>query len=265
MSAIHFTRQGQGEPVVLIHGIGHRGEAWGSVPDLLAEHFDVVVVDLPGHGRSPAPEAPDTYRLSSVADQLEELFEELEIDRPHVVGNSLGGYLALELARRAAVVSAIALSPAGFATTAEIFGIAGPQLLAMKLAAYAPRPVLRVFAERHALRTVAFRSLYAHPERQSAEQALADSLNLRRSPGFWHMLWHSTHLRVGRDIPVPVTIAWGVRDRLLVPRQADRAAARLPSACVERWPDCGHVPMVDAPERVARLVQHQVEQSAVPA
>lgn len=265
MSSIHYTRQGRGEPVVLIHGIGHQGQAWGEVSGTLAQHFDVVVVDLPGHGRSPAPTAPHTYRLNSVADQLEELFDDLEIDRPHVVGNSLGGYLALELARRAAVVSATALSPAGFGTRAELLGIAGPQLLAMKLATYAPRPVLKAFANKPALRSVSLSALYAHPERQTPARALGDSLNLRHSRGFWPMLWEGMRLEVRRDIPVPVTIAWGVRDRLLVPRQAERAARRLPGASVERWPDCGHVPMVDDPERVVRLVRRQVELMSVPA
>lgn len=265
MSSIHYTRQGQGEPVVLLHGIGHQGQAWGEVPDLLAEQFDVVVVDLPGHGRSEAPTAPHSYRLSSIADQLEELFEELEIDRPHVVGNSLGGYLALELARRAAVVSATALSPAGFGTRGELFGIATPRLLAMKAATYAPRRVLRVFANKPVLRSISLRSLYAHPERQTPDRAFEDSLNLRDARGFFPMLWHASRLRVGRDIPVPVTIAWGVRDRLLIPRQADRAARRLPGATVERWPGCGHVPMIDDPERVARLVRRQVEAMSVPA
>lgn len=265
MSAIHYTRQGQGEPVVLIHGIGHHGQAWGEVTDLLAQEFDVVVVDLPGHGKSAAPQAPHTYQLSSVADQLEELFEELEIDRPHVVGNSLGGYLALELARRAAVVSATALSPHGFATQRELLTIATPQLLAMKAAACAPRRVLELFANKPALRSISLRSLYAHPERQTAARALDDSLNLRRARGFFPMLWNARGRQIGRDIPVPVVIAWGVRDRLLVPRQADRAARRLPQVTIERWPGCGHVPMIDDPDRVVRLVRRQVEASTVPA
>lgn len=261
MSAIHYTRAGQGEPIVLIHGIGHRGQAWGEVTALLAEHFDVITVDLPGHGLSPAPPRPHTYDLGSVADQLEELFEELEIDRPHVVGNSLGGYLALELARRSAVESAIAISPAGFASQPEILGVAATQLLLLKAASHAPRKVLRTVADSPRLRSLSFGSLYAHPDRQTPERAFEDSLNLRHAKGFWPFFWKARTLRVRRDIPVPVTIAWGARDRLLLPRQAERAARRLPSATVERWPDCGHVPMIDDPERVVRLVRRQVESS----
>ncbi|WP_018157280.1 alpha/beta fold hydrolase [Demetria terragena] len=263
MSAINYTRTGQGEPVVLIHGLGHHGNAWGKVPAMLSEHCDVVVVDLPGHGGSSAPTAPHTYNLDSIADQLEELFDELEVDRPHVVGNSLGGFLALELARRAAVVSATAISPAGFGTQRELLGIAMPQLLALKLASMAPRRVLSAVSQRPGLRAVAFRALYSDPRRQTPEDAYKDSLNLRQSSGFWPLLIRASKTHVGRDIPTPVTIVWGTDDRLLIPRQADRAARALPSATVERWPGCGHVPMVDDPERVVRLIQRQVERASV--
>lgn len=115
-SAIEFTRhEGPGEPVVLIHGIGHRREAWGEVPGLLqARGYDVYAVDLPGHGQSPTPVRPNGYSMRSIADQFERLFASLGIDKPHVVGNSLGGAIGLELAHTGAVRTATLLSPAGF-------------------------------------------------------------------------------------------------------------------------------------------------------
>ena len=86
MSTISYSRQGTGEPVVLIHGIGHQRTAWFEVYDRLAQHHDVIAIDLPGFGQSPPPQKPDTYRMASWVTQLETFFEHLGIERPHVVG-----------------------------------------------------------------------------------------------------------------------------------------------------------------------------------
>lgn len=259
MSSISYTREGSGPPVVLIHGIGHRREAWGKVAIRLAESHEVIAVDLPGHGRSPRPVAPHGYRMASVADQLEELFAELGLDHPHVAGNSLGGYLALELAQRGSVRSATAISPAGFWNAVELWGILGPQLVLMKASSHAPDPVVKLFADRLALRRISMRALYTHPERLSAEVALGDTYNLRRTKGFWPCFLSGIALRYdGAEPTVPVTIAWGDHDRLLIPRQAKRAAARLPGARQVSLVDCGHVPMVDDADQVTDVVREQI-------
>lgn len=98
-----YDRTGQGEPLVLVHGLGHRRQAWNAVVPRLATERDVITVDLPAMGESPPP-AVDDYR--TMADMLEKLFGELGIERPHVAGNSLGGLIALELAARGVVRSA---------------------------------------------------------------------------------------------------------------------------------------------------------------
>ncbi|AKU18257.1 alpha/beta fold hydrolase [Luteipulveratus mongoliensis] len=260
MSTIQYSRQGSGAPVVLIHGIGHRRQAWGDIPERLATSYDVIAIDLPGFGESPRPTKPGSYAMTSVVDQIVELFTELGIDRPHVVGNSLGGYYALELARRDVVASATALSPAGFWSWPELYGVAGVQLAVMKASTYAPGPVLKLFADNGTLRKISMRALYSHPERLTPEAALGDSYNLRRSKAFWPTFFRAVRLKWhGEEPPTPVTVAWGDTDRLLIPRQATRAAERLPSAAHVTLVDCGHVPMIDDPDQVERVVREQVE------
>src|SRR5258708_1774749 len=113
---LSFDRRGSGEPLVLIHGIGHRWQAWEPVIDRLAAHHDVIAIDIPGFGESPMLElGPGERPTMDVAmRQIAESFKDFGIERPHVAGNSLGGALALELAKAGHAASVTALSPGGF-------------------------------------------------------------------------------------------------------------------------------------------------------
>lgn len=92
---IHFFEKGQGKPVVLIHGFCETGKMWIPFAEALSSDFRVVCPDLPGFGDSPI--AGDQISLEEVAVQLEEWMEEQKIQRPIVIGHSLGGYVALAL------------------------------------------------------------------------------------------------------------------------------------------------------------------------
>src|SRR4051794_1964269 len=93
-----FTRRGSGAPLVLLHGIGMSRAVWEPVLPALAERFDVVTVDLPGFGGS-APLPPDVEpHPAALASAVAEFLDDLGIERPHVAGNSLGGWVGLELA-----------------------------------------------------------------------------------------------------------------------------------------------------------------------
>ncbi|GAB3492658.1 alpha/beta fold hydrolase [Flexivirga lutea] len=261
MTTISYTRAGSGDPLVLIHGIGHQRSAWGDTFELLAEDFDVIAIDLPGFGRSPRPDKPHSYRMDSYVDQLEEFFAEVGLDRPHVAGNSLGGMFALELAARGAVRTATAISPAGFWGPLGLVN-AVMNLAMMKASTYAPRPVLKVFSDKAFLRKVSLRALYRHPELLPADVAFDDALNLRTSPGFFPVAWYAVRSRYRRQPLVPVTVAWGTRDRLLLPSQATAARAALPMVSHLTLPECGHVPMIDNPELVAGAIVQTVVQAA---
>ncbi|MDO0931337.1 alpha/beta fold hydrolase [Streptomyces sp. DG2A-72] len=252
---LSYARVGTGEPLLLLHGIGHHRQAWDPVVDILATEREVIAVDLPGFGASPALPDGLAHDLPTMNAALGALCEALEVERPHVAGNSLGGLLALELGRERLVRSVTALSPAGFWTPAErryAFGV----LLGMRqFATRMPPPLVERLSRSAAGRTVLTSTIYARPARRSPEAVVAETLALANASAF------SETLRAGSDVQwtddiqgIPVTVAWGSRDRLLVRRQGIRAKQIIPRARLVRLPGCGHVPMNDDPALVARVI-----------
>lgn len=253
--SLAYTRVGTGEPLVLLHGIGHHRQVWDPVVPVLAVERDVISVDLPGCGESPA--LPDGLRhdLPTTTAVLAALCEALGLQRPHVAGNSLGGLLALELGRDGLARSVTALSPAGFWSQAER-RYAFTVLTAMRqIARRMPPPVVEALARPAAGRTLLTSAIYARPARRSPEAVVAETLALARAQGFSETLRSGRDVRFTDDITgIPVTVAWGSKDRLLVPRQGIRAKYILPRARLVRLPGCGHVPMNDDPALVARVL-----------
>ncbi|MEU9877302.1 alpha/beta fold hydrolase [Streptomyces phaeochromogenes] len=250
-----YARVGSGEPLLLLHGIGHHRQAWDPVVDILAAERDVIAVDLPGFGESPALPDGLAHDLPTMNAALSGLCEALDLDRPHVAGNSLGGLLALELGREKLVRSVTALSPAGFWSPVErryAFGL----LQAMRAAARSmPLPMVERLSRSAAGRTVLTSSIYARPGRRSPEAVVAETLALANAQGFAETLRAGGSVQFSEDVPgLPVTVAWGTRDRILVRRQGIRAKQIIPRARLVRLPGCGHVPMNDDPALVARVV-----------
>ncbi|MCX4760379.1 alpha/beta fold hydrolase [Streptomyces sp. NBC_01275] len=252
---VSYARVGAGEPLLLLHGIGHHRQAWDPVVDILAAERDVIAVDLPGFGASPALPDGLAYDLPTTAAVFGALCETLELDRPHVAGNSLGGLLALELGREKLVRSVTALSPAGFWSEAErryAFGV----LLAMRqISRRMPVPLVERLASTAAGRTALTSTIYARPARRSPEAVVAETLALARATGFDQTLRAGGGIRFTDDVPdIPVTVGWGTRDWLLVRRQGVRAKQTIPGARLVRLPGCGHCPMNDDPALVARVI-----------
>ncbi|MFE9027818.1 alpha/beta fold hydrolase [Streptomyces iakyrus] len=252
---LSYTRRGSGEPLLLLHGIGHHRQAWDPVIPALAAERDVIAVDLPGCGESPALPDGMAHDLPTMSTVLTAFFGALEIERPHVAGNSLGGLLALDLARARLVRSVTALSPAGFWNDAER-RYAFTVLAAMRqIARRMPPPVVERLARPAIGRTLLTSTIYARPGRRSPEAVVAETLALARAQGFSETLRSGRTVQFTDDIvSTPVTVAWGNRDRLLIPRQGVRAKGVIPGARLVRLPGCGHVPMNDDPALVARVV-----------
>ncbi|WP_033307284.1 alpha/beta fold hydrolase [Streptomyces iakyrus] len=252
---LSYTRRGSGQPLLLLHGIGHHRQAWDPVLPALAAERDVIAVDLPGCGESPALPDGMAHDLPTMSTVLTAFFGALEIERPHVAGNSLGGLLALDLARARLVRSVTALSPAGFWNEAER-RYAFTVLAAMRqIARRMPPPVVERLARPAIGRTLLTSTIYARPGRRSPEAVVAETLALARAQGFSETLRSGRTVQFTDDIvSTPVTVAWGNRDRLLIPRQGVRAKGVIPGARLVRLPGCGHVPMNDDPALVARVV-----------
>ncbi|WP_067450015.1 alpha/beta fold hydrolase [Actinomadura macra] len=251
---IVFERRGEGPPLVLLHGIGHRWQAWSPVLDLLAAERDVIAVDLPGFGASPPLPAGTPYTLDAAMSVLAATFADLGLDRPHIAGNSLGGLFSLEAADRGLVSSATVLSPAGFFTAPEL-RYAASVLRASRLAARVPDTVLARLARSPRRRNAMFGMIYGRPDLLDIAALAGDARAMRTAAGFEPTLRAGRATRfLGACADVPVTIAWGTKDRLLLRSQAIRAQRRLPNARFVWLEGCGHVPMGDDPPQVARVL-----------
>ncbi|MBO0820206.1 MAG: alpha/beta fold hydrolase [Nocardiopsaceae bacterium] len=251
-----YDRRGQGPELVLLHGLGHRRQAWNAVLDLLTPHRHVITVDLPGHGDSPPLKTNGTDPVEAMGAELIATLEELGVGRPHVAGNSLGGALALGAAARGRAKSVTALSPAGFWAadwqyhyTKAVFGTlkAGRPL----------KPWMPRLAQTTAGRAFMHGAVVARPSRMTPEQAIGDAEAFyRATETVDEVLASKRTFTEAAAIPadVPVTIAWAEKDRVLLPSQARVAKRQLPGATFILLRGCGHVPMTDDPRSIARIL-----------
>ncbi|MGW0845790.1 alpha/beta fold hydrolase [Streptomyces sp. NPDC002787] len=252
---VSYAREGAGEPLLLLHGIGHHRQAWDPVVHILAAEREVITVDLPGFGESPALPDGLAYDLPTTSAVFGAFCEALELDRPHVAGNSLGGLLALELGREKLVRSVTALSPAGFWSEAERRYAFGVLLTMRHISRRLPLPLVEQLSRTAVGRTALTSTIYARPARRSPEAVVAETLALAGAAGFDETLRAGGSVLFTDDLPgLPVTVAWGTRDWLLVRRQGVRAKRVIPGARLVRLPGCGHCPMNDDPALVARVI-----------
>ncbi|MFI1286523.1 alpha/beta fold hydrolase [Streptomyces sp. NPDC020858] len=246
------SRRGSGLALVVIRQLDREG--WAPVIDLLAREREVVAVDLPGFGDSPPLPDGTTPTVHALAAEVARWFSTAGLTRPPVAGNSLGGAVALELARTGAVSNAVALSPIGLWTGPEAAYALGSLRVARMMAESLGGRTARVTGNPLG-RTLAFWQLVARPWQMTPAAADGALRNLARSPGFeaTRRAAHNYRLR-GFAPGVPVTVAWGTRDLLTPLHQARRATRLLPGARHLRLPGCGHPPMSDNPGRVAHLL-----------
>jgi len=248
-------RHGSGEPLVLIHGLTHRRQAWYPVLDDLAVHREVILVDLPGHGQSPdliadGRDVPDVLR-----DMFKAFLDHEGLDRPHVAGNSLGGRIALEAAANGHARSVTALSPAGFWRTDQSF--AHTRRIFTSAATVVDRlgPRADRLAFSRAGRRLVYGVLMSHPGRVPCDVTLGDIRGFRRAlPALRTLLDAATPYTNEIDPSIPVTIAWAGRDLVLPRWQAEVARAVLPHANHVTIRGAGHVPMRDDAKHVVRLL-----------
>lgn len=250
-----FERAGSGPALVLLHGLGHRRQGWSAVLDLLTPHREVIAVDLPGHGESPPLRLDGRSPARAMADGMLAFLGEQRLDRPHVAGNSLGGMLALTLAAHRRAASVTALSPAGFAAHDYQVSYAKAIFTGARLAGRAIRPLVPTLSQSVAGRAALYGLMVSRPGRVSPEQARGDVAGFVAAGDAMRAVFAAPEqFRAGIGVGVPVTIAWGTRDRILPRSNARVARRRLPQTRFVPLPGCGHVPMTDDPELVAKIL-----------
>ena len=253
------VRQGNGEPLLLVHPFMLSHEVWADVVPILAEDHDVVAATLPGHWGGPHVRRRDVS-LDAFADGLEELLDDLGWETCHVAGNSIGGWLALELARRGRARSVVAIAPAGgwkgHSLTQLVVGlkfmlIAPAAFLGRllgDLARHLPEPLLRPL----------LKIVSSHPERMTRPQRHAFIRAATHCSAFLPYFWSDLRRGGIRDldqIDVPVRLVLCEDDWLLPPdRHGHLFTDRLPDCEVVELAGVGHVPMYDDPGAVARLI-----------
>jgi pimeloyl-ACP methyl ester carboxylesterase len=239
-----YDRLGSGPPLVLVHSLGTDRCVWHPVLDRLAPSRDVIALDLPGFGESPPLDVEPTP--AALAAAVSELVEQLAIERPGVAGNSLGGWVALELGLSGVASSVTAIAPAGLWPRAL-----PPKPSIARDLARAATPVLSALLSTARGRRLALGATMAHPERVPREDALRLVRAYAAAPGYDAV---NAAMRAGRfsrleSVRVPLTFGWPDRDRLVA------RPARLPATARNVvLHDCGHVPMWDSPDQVASLL-----------
>jgi pimeloyl-ACP methyl ester carboxylesterase len=246
---LSYYRTGSGPPLLLLHGLGMAGMVWRPVVPMLAREREVIALDLPGFGAS--LQGPHT--VEGLAHCLVAFAAEQGLERPHVAGNSLGGAIALAMGAAGRVQSVCALSPVGFGSGRE-GTYARAVLAATRGISRALLPVAPTLARSRVMRTALASHAAARPWRVPPDDIVDWNRNYAKAAAFWDLLDALDGYRAPTPT-CPTTIAWGDRDRLLIAsRQAPRARRLLPDARHVTLRGCGHVPMWDDPEQVARVV-----------
>jgi pimeloyl-ACP methyl ester carboxylesterase len=252
-----------GSPVVLLHGLGATNASMLPLVRGLADGYRVIVPDLPGFGASDPWRG--RYDAPFFAGWLDGLLAGLGVDRAVVVGNSLGGRIALEYALRypRRVRGMIGLAPAmAFRKLRQLVPLA---MLARPELALAPMRIPRSLVHREV------RRLFASPQRlpDTWYDAATDEFCRVMSRPANRVAFFAALRNIYLDVPfgerglwtrlsslgIPALFIWGAHDRLVPAGFGRHVLAALPSASSVVLADCGHVPQFEQPERVTRLIR----------
>lgn len=252
------------DPVLLLHGMGCGPWVWSEVSPLLG--VAAMPVHLAGHrGGVPLDPRSGLPAAEQMVDELERRLDRAGVDRAHVVGNSLGGWLALRLAERGRARSVLCLAPAGgwLAGGRDEKRLVARFVLGRQVA----RRVVRVpgVLQSAAVRRAVMHPVVSRPEaatrpttyRFVRDLAQCQALDVAvGDPG-------TRRMRPIESIDVPTRIVWSGGDRVLTGHWAQQGYDALP-ATVETLPGVGHLPMLDDPAAIAALIRRQIGSDAVP-
>lgn len=251
-------RGGSGEPLVLLHGFTNSWKAWKPVLAELEQHHRVYAPTLPGHFGGPVFDA-EAVSIETMADLFERQLSEEGVDRAHFAGNSMGGLLSIEMARRGRALSAVGICPAGgWERGSREERAVARAFQRNKAALRLAGPWIDVIARHRRTRAIALREAVSYPGHVSSSLA-RDTMRAAAGCGIVDMTL--PRIRAGRlfsDLQqpaCPVRIAYGTRDRLLKnAAYYARFRRQLPGAEWVALEGLGHIPMSDDPERIARVI-----------
>lgn len=250
----HYSEVGSGRPLILLHGIGMSHSAWNPVVPLLSGERRTIAFDIAGFGDTPALPEGEVPTIPNLVEGLAESMREMGLEGPvDIAGNSLGGYIALEAAKRGLARSVVAISPAGLwrqqgsAHVKYVFkGLRfGARVFPRMARAMLQRPLLR--------EVMLAVPLSVGCRRMPAEDAVRAMDDLSRATAFDVTFANTGAFSGGRNISVPLTVAFGARDWILP--ASSQLRDELPEST--RWirkKGWGHVPMWADPSGVAELI-----------
>jgi len=251
-------RGGSGEPLLLLHGFTDTWRTWELVLPALERHHDVLAVTLAGHAGGP-PIAAGVDPETAIHDAIAAALDEAGWETAHVVGNSLGGYVALRVAALGRARSVVALAPAGgwaegdgsfrdtlafFTNMHRLLRDAAPHAEAIVATPEGRRRATLMTTERFEHLSA---ELLAHQLRGAAGCTAAAAL-------VDHALAHGWHVDA-EAVTCPLRIVWGTEDKLLKwPGAAARYRAQFPQAEWIELDGVGHLPQLDVPLETAELI-----------
>ena len=256
---VNSVRQGDGRPVILIHGLAASLHDWDSLaPALATSGYQACALDLLGHGESCKPERLEEYTIENVFQHMTGWMESLHLGDPSIlIGHSLGGYLALEYALRfpTNVRALVLVNP--FYSTRQLSKflqfIFQRQLMNTAIIERIPYRLFRIVIDMTSLHfgsTVD--GVHILPESVRAQTALDYK---RAAPGIYNI--PRTLRDLTPDLPrvqVPALVIWGARDKTLAPTSFLKLAEALPNGRGQAILPCGHVVHQCHPEQFNREV-----------
>lgn len=240
-------------PLLLLHGVTMSAAAWDDVVPLLTDRFDLIVPTAAGHRGGPRLQGRPT--IGALVDATEALLDERGLAAVHVAGNSMGGWIAVELARRGRARSVCAFSPAGFWTAgARDETHATDMIRRSRKTVAATRFVAPAALAVPLVRRLAMRDVAERADRISRRQAVESTRDLLGCDAAEALLG-TTEQVAPLTSPCPITIAWAERDRIFPPEvNGATARERIPNAHFVMLRGVGHVPMIDDPALCAQTI-----------
>jgi pimeloyl-ACP methyl ester carboxylesterase len=248
----------QKEALVLLHGVGMSARVWDRVRPLLEPHHELVIPTALGH-RGGATASYRPVKVRDLVDDTERTLDEHGLERPHIAGNSLGGWIAIELARRGRARTVCALSPAGSWTAGTAEQTAGVRKIRRAIwSARVGRALsLPLLMRSSTVRRLSLRDVAEHGESLTPAEAVEAASDLLDCAVIEDILTTDEEIAPLDPLLCPIMLAWAGEDALLpIEINGEVARARMPQAEFVTLAGLGHVPMIDDPRTVARTILH---------